>query len=114
MEREGGVPRYLLITPNHIGDASGGSIRSTSLRAALAELGEVHTVVFHPHIREARDEFWREGMIRYAVFTHQGYSLRALRQRRRLRKWIGDLIDAYQYDLIIVCFLSTLALVPPR
>jgi glycosyltransferase involved in cell wall biosynthesis len=111
---EGGVPRYLLITPNHIGDASGGSIRSTALRAALAELGEVHTVVFHPFFCEKRDEDWREGLIRYAVFTHRGHSLRALGQRRRLRRWIGDLIDTYRYDLIIVCFLSTLTLVPRK
>lgn len=104
--------RFLFITPNTIDLFAGGSIRSSLIRNALAGLGEVDTVVFRGAASELRDIEWDAQRIRNATYTTLGFSLDGLRQRRRLRKWIRNLLGQRDYDFIVVCFLSTVSLLP--
>ncbi|MEO6080785.1 MAG: glycosyltransferase [Steroidobacteraceae bacterium] len=104
--------KILLVTPNSIDHSAGGTIRTSHIRDALLRLGQVHTVVFQHGVREYREKDSGEYAISQARYTRSGFSIESLRQRRRLRQWIGELIDEHRFDFIVVCFLSTTLLVP--
>lgn len=87
-------------------------MRSRHLREALAQLGEVHTVLYQGGPREHRDQDWQPGWIRYARYSRGGLSAAALRQRARTRRWIGALLAQYRYDVVVVRYLSTASIVP--
>ncbi|MFO1091056.1 MAG: glycosyltransferase family 4 protein [Hyphomicrobiales bacterium] len=82
------------------------------IRLALKRLGEVNTVVFQPGKREAYDAEWNSENIKRITYTTIGPSITGLFQRNRIRNWFKAQFAIENYDLIVVCFVSTAALLP--
>ena len=87
-------------------------MRTVYIRDTLMEIGEVHTVLYQGGSDDSRDREWRPGMIREARYSRSGFSPIALRQHAGTRKWIGELIQQYDYDVIVVRYLSTATVIP--
>jgi glycosyltransferase involved in cell wall biosynthesis len=105
-DRAGGK-QILFLTLAEVDDRSfGGAMRSNDIRGALQQVGNVDTLVIHGANRFALDADWDHERVKRATFTHQGVSLSALDQRRRIRSWVANTLDARRYDVIVARYLG--------
>ena len=105
----------LFLTPAEIGDRSfGGGLRAEALRTALAQVGEVHTLVIHGAYESHLDATWSEAKIKRATFNRFGASLDTLRQRIDLKAWVAAVVRERPWDIIVASFVGLAVLVPLR
>jgi len=110
-----GKGRYqiLFLTLAEVDDRSfGGAIRSNDIRSALLQSGDVHTLVIHGAGRFSIDLSSGDFAVRRATFTEAGFSFRALLQRRRIAKWVAEILELKSYDVIVARYLGLALYVP--
>ena len=107
--------RILYLTLADVDDRSfGGALRSVAVRAGLQQAGSVETLVIHGGPLERLDADWNGERVRTAIFSRAGFSLAALRQRRRTRAWVDAILRETAYDLVVAHYLGLATYLPRR
>ena len=105
--------KVLFLTPTPVGDRSfGGAIRSCDLRQALIDVAQVDTLVVQGGPRFVLEADWSADRVRHLDHTASGASLAGLRQTARVRRVVGELLAARDYDYIVARYLGQAMFVP--
>lgn len=106
--------RILFLAHRPLTEASyGGGQRTTHIRSAAAEVGEVDTLVVTA-AQSCYASDWDNDRTRTLTYRDNAGLLSGVRDRLRVRRWVRATLASSTYDVVIARYLSTALTVPRR